>query len=109
MVMALRTLQHYPAQKRIAVLGDMRELGTASREEHIHILTEASSRCDLVIALGDEFREAAQSFDLPHVVLHQTHRGCAEDLQQYNHDGVVVLVKGSRGMQMERILSELLH
>ena len=109
MVMALRTLQHYPAQKRIAVLGDMRELGTAARDEHIHILTEASSRCDLVIALGDEFREAAQSIDLPHVILHQTHRGCAEDLQQFNHSGVVVLVKGSRGMQMERILSELLH
>ena len=109
MVMALHTLQHYPAQKRIAVLGDMRELGGATREEHIHILTEASSRCDLVIALGDEFREAAQSIDLPHVILHQTHRGCAEDLQQYNHNGVVVLVKGSRGMQMERILSELLH
>lgn len=109
MVMALRTLQHYPAEKRIAVLGDMRELGTAAREEHIHILTEASTRCDLVLVLGDEFREAAQLVDLPHVIVHQTHRGCVEDLRQYDHDGVVVLIKGSRGMQMETILSELQH
>jgi UDP-N-acetylmuramoyl-tripeptide--D-alanyl-D-alanine ligase len=109
MVMALRTLQHYPAQKRIAVLGDMRELGTAAREEHVHILTEASTRCDLVLALGDEFREAALMVDLPHVIVHHTHRGCAEDLRQHNHSGVVVLVKGSRGMRMENILSELLH
>ena len=109
MVMALRTLQHYPASKRIAVLGDMRELGTAAREEHVHILTEASTRCDLVLVLGDEFREAAQFVDLPHVIVHQTHRGCADDLRQYDHEGVVVLVKGSRGMQMETILSELQH
>ena len=109
MVMALRTLQHYPATKRIAVLGDMRELGTAAREEHVHILTEASTRCDLVLVLGDEFREAAQFVDLPHVIVHQTHRGCADDLRQYDHEGVVVLVKGSRGMQMETILSELQH
>lgn len=108
-VMALRTLQHYPATKRIAVLGDMLELGTAAREEHVHILTEASTRCDLVLVLGDEFREAAQLVDLPHVIVHQTHHGCVEDLRQNDHDGVVVLIKGSRGMQMETILSELQH
>jgi UDP-N-acetylmuramoyl-tripeptide--D-alanyl-D-alanine ligase len=109
MVMALRTLQHYPATKRIAVLGDMRELGLAAREEHVHILTEASTRCDLVLVVGDEFREAAELVDLPHVIAHQTHHGCAEELQQLNHDGVVVLVKGSRGMRMETILTELEH
>lgn len=109
MVMALRTLQHYPALKRIAVLGDMRELGSSACEEHVHILTEASSRCDLVLTLGDEFRNAAQLVDLPHVIVHHTHSGCADDLREHNHDGVVVLIKGSRGMQMENILSELQH
>lgn len=108
-LLALRTLQRYPASKRIAVLGDMRELGSASQEEHMHIITASQEYADVVIVMGDEFRSAAERLDAPHLVVTHTHRGCAEHLKEVARDNSVVLVKGSRGMTMERVIDLLLE
>ncbi|MBK6419838.1 MAG: UDP-N-acetylmuramoyl-tripeptide--D-alanyl-D-alanine ligase [Ignavibacteria bacterium] len=107
MIIALRTLQHFPAQHRIAVLGDMRELGEAAEEEHQHIMTEAENSADMVILMGEEFRRTLESTEDERVIFHETHRGCALDLLDHVGDGVVVLVKGSRGMHMERVIEHL--
>lgn len=108
MMMALRTLQRYPAVKRIAILGDMRELGHASEEEHMHIITASQEYADVVIVMGDEFRRAAERMDAPHLIVTSTHKGCVEHLREVARDNSVVLVKGSRGMTMERVI-DLLH
>ena len=105
--MALRTLKRFPASRRVAVLGDMRELGTAAEEEHVHMIAEAEYNADVVILMGDEFRKASEIVNSPHVVLHETHSGCAVDLRELAGDGIVVLVKGSRGMEMERVIEAL--
>ena len=107
MRMALRTLKRFPASRRVAVLGDMRELGTAAEEEHVHMIAEAEYNADVVILMGDEFRKASEIVNSPHVVLHETHSGCAVDLRELAGDGIVVLVKGSRGMEMERVIEAL--
>lgn len=60
-LMALRTLQRYPASKRIAILGDMRELGVSAEEEHMHIISASQEYADVVIVIGDEFRRAAET------------------------------------------------
>lgn len=106
-LMALRTLQRYPASKRIAVLGDMRELGLAAEEEHMHIITASQEHADVVIVMGDEFRRAAERIDAPHLIVTSTHRGCVDHLLEVARDNSVVLVKGSRGMAMERVLDLL--
>jgi UDP-N-acetylmuramoyl-tripeptide--D-alanyl-D-alanine ligase len=107
MLMALRTLQRYPANKRIAVLGDMRELGLASQEEHMHIISASQEYADVVIVMGDEFRAAAERLDAPHLIVTSTHRGCVEHLLEVARENSVVLVKGSRGMAMERVIDLL--
>ncbi len=107
MLMALRTLQKFPAKKRIAVLGDMRELGAAAEEEHMRVLSEAESVADLVLFIGNEFRRAFERIDGNHVIAHETHRGLAEDLREHLEEGTAVLVKGSRGLQMERVIENL--
>lgn len=104
MVMALRTLARYPATKRVAVLGDMRELGSAAEEEHMHMIAEAEICADVIILMGEEFRAAAERVDSSRVVFHETHRGCATSLHDLAAPDVVVLVKGSRGMHMERVI-----
>ncbi|MEY2719415.1 MAG: UDP-N-acetylmuramoyl-tripeptide--D-alanyl-D-alanine ligase [Bacteroidota bacterium] len=109
MLMALRTLQRYPASKRVAILGDMRELGLASQEEHMHILSASQEYADVVIVMGDEFRVAAERIDAPHLIVTPTHRGCAEHLREVTRENSVVLIKGSRGMTMERVIDLLLE
>ncbi|MBM4179042.1 MAG: UDP-N-acetylmuramoyl-tripeptide--D-alanyl-D-alanine ligase [Ignavibacteria bacterium] len=106
-LMALRTLQRYPASKRIAILGDMRELGVSAEEEHMHIISASQEYADVVIVIGDEFRRAAERLDAPHLIVTPTHRGCVEHLLEVARDNSVVLVKGSRGMAMERVLDLL--
>jgi len=107
-IMALRTLARFPAQRRIAVLGDMRELGSSAEEEHLHIITEALNNADEVILIGDDFRRAAEHIASARVTVHETHYGCAESLRDHVGDGIVVLIKGSRGMQMERVIEHFI-
>ncbi len=107
MLMALRTLQRFPATKRIAVLGDMRELGDSADDEHMHVLTEAETMADMVFICGDAFRKAFERIDGAHVVFHETHRGLAADLRDHLDAQTAVLVKGSRGMHMEDVIREL--
>lgn len=107
MLMALRTLQKFPATKHVAVLGDMRELGAAAQEEHLHVLGEAHEMADLVITMGEEFRRASEILNLPHVVHVETVHGCRDLLREVAGRGCVVLVKGSRGMAMEQVIDLL--
>jgi len=108
MVMALRTLQRFPASKRIAILGDMRELGTASEDEHMHIISASQECADIVIVMGDEFRRAAERMEAPHLIVAATHKGCVDHLMELARENCVVLIKGSRGMTMETVI-DLLH
>ena len=107
MRLSLQTLSRYPAKRRLAVLGDMRELGASSAEEHDALLGEAVMYADLAIVMGDECREAAQRLDHPHVLVCDTHEECAEVVRENLCEDCAVLVKGSRGMRMERVIEEL--
>lgn len=107
MIMALRTLQKFPAGKRIALLGDMRELGSAAEEEHMHILNDAHQYADVVIVMGDEFRRAHERLDLPHVIYAANTHACRDHIIEVRADDSVLLVKGSRGMAMEQVIDLL--
>lgn len=108
MRVALDTLGRYPGTRRLAVLGDMRELGDASEDEHMAILGEAASHADAVIVTGDEFRRAVERLDAPHVLWCATHSGCVEQIRSLAGTEAIILVKGSRGMTMEKVIA-LLH
>ena len=109
MTLSLKTLSYYPADRRIAVLGDMRELGDAAEEEHQAILELALQNADLVVVHGEEFQKAVLERDSAHAVYCDTHLGCAEIVMENTHPGSVVLVKGSRGMKMEHVVEHLLN
>jgi UDP-N-acetylmuramoyl-tripeptide--D-alanyl-D-alanine ligase len=107
MKLSLKTLALYPTDRHVAVLGDMRELGGMAASEHRAVLTDAIEKADLVIVLGEEFRAAAESIDHPHVVTCSSHHACAAAIRENTHSGSAVLVKGSRGLNMETVIEEL--
>jgi UDP-N-acetylmuramoyl-tripeptide--D-alanyl-D-alanine ligase len=99
-----------PGRKSFAVLGDMLELGQAAVGAHRAVgATAARAGVGIVITVGDlakHIGEGAIEGGMPRErVLHApTHAEAAELLKKLSRPGDVILIKGSRGMKMEKIL-----
>jgi UDP-N-acetylmuramoyl-tripeptide--D-alanyl-D-alanine ligase len=113
---ALDAMDEITGEFRVAVLGDMRELGTHTGEAHRRVGREiARRRIDLLIAFGPLAADlAAAARDAAgRRPLRVVHTEAAEEvvdlLRRTLVPGSVVLLKGSRAMAMERIASELLR
>ncbi len=100
-------------RKRFAVLGDMLELGAAAEAEHVALGGKAAAlRLDGVLACGEAAYAVAQGASrggLPPGRLVATPQldVLLTVLDCWLEPGDVVLVKGSRGMQMERVIAWL--
>ena len=109
MAAALDNFSNVLADKKMALLGDMRELGEESLGEHVGIARKAlSMNLGCVCFVGEEFGKALGETGKPENVLYFHD---SESLAKYLHDsrpeGWTVLVKGSRGIQMEKAVPEL--
>jgi UDP-N-acetylmuramoyl-tripeptide--D-alanyl-D-alanine ligase len=89
---ALLVLASQPAKRRIAVLGDMLELGKKSKFYHQQVLNFAKKLgIDLIFTKGRNFGNTLN----------------LADLKKHLRSGDTILVKGSRGMKMEQIVDTL--
>jgi UDP-N-acetylmuramoyl-tripeptide--D-alanyl-D-alanine ligase len=98
--------------KSVAVLGDMLELGAAADEAHREI-GRAAARLgvDILITVGPLSKhtlEGAHDAGMPKGRLFAagSHAEAADLLRKHSKNGDAVLIKGSRGMKMEKILEE---
>lgn len=113
MAAALENLATVQAPLKAAMLGDMRELGEESVAEHIAILKKVlSMHLDLVCLVGEEFRKALEEVTEPVEETSNTKWfPTSDDLVAWLKENPVsdhtILIKGSRGIRMEKILSEL--
>lgn len=89
--------------KRIAVLGDMMELGNYSAEEHRKAGIQALQSCDILITVGP--RSKAMNVD---GLNFNTSTEAGEYLKGIVGSGDVIFVKGSQSMRMERVSKILL-
>jgi len=108
---ALRTLVELDADgKRIAVLGEMRELGKESARGHREVgETAAELGVDQLIAIGDmgaAIAEAAQEAGLEKTAAVGSISEAAQMLTEITAPGDLVLIKGSRTARTERVLEE---
>jgi UDP-N-acetylmuramoyl-tripeptide--D-alanyl-D-alanine ligase len=108
---ALRTLVELDADgRRIAVLGEMGELGAESERGHREVGEAAAElRIDELIAVGAAgagIASAAQSAGLENSVAVDSAEEAAERLGRNAAPGDLILVKGSRTARMERVLEE---
>ena len=108
---ALQTLADLPARRRIAVLGDMLELGDTASEAHRQSgLLAAQKGADMLLTYGERSRETAQAAEengVPDVRHFESKDALAQYLLSVLRADDAVLVKGSRGMRMEDILEKL--
>ena len=108
---ALRTLVELDADgRRIAVLGEMGELGAESERGHREVGEAAAElRIDELIAVGAAgagIASAAQSAGLENSVAVDSADEAAERLGKSAAPGDLILVKGSRSARMERVLEQ---
>ena len=110
----LKSLELIPGKRRkVVVLGDMLELGRYSVAEHAHVGHLAKEVSDVLITVGHRARgisDAALADGMPvSQVLHfETSVEAAIPIEELMQEGDVVLVKGSQGIRMERIVRPLL-
>ena len=95
------------APLKVALLGDMRELGEDSVKEHVAILAKAASIGCRLCLVGDEFGKAMKELPDVKAEWYPDSSSLADALHKSPLKGATVLVKGSRGIKMETAIPEL--
>ncbi len=97
-----------PDGRRIAVLGDMLELGSASEQAHRQTGEWAAETADILLAVGPNSAAMAEAAGQKVTTLHcQNTQEVVEYLRLNLRPGDVVLAKASHAMQFEEMLHSL--
>ncbi|MBL7815656.1 MAG: UDP-N-acetylmuramoyl-tripeptide--D-alanyl-D-alanine ligase [Saprospiraceae bacterium] len=103
MALALKNLAQMPQAKKVAIMGDMFELGDESEAEHQGIYELAKSlNLNILVVIGKTFSQIALPTE---GVVFETNVQAKEWFEQQNFDAdTCILIKGSRGMKLEILL-----
>ena len=100
----------YTGKRKIAVIGDMLELGELEKDHHQTLGKYLSEKkVDAVFAFGDLTRHTIQAMNGA-AMFHQYYDdkvNLLTDLKAFISEGDIIYVKGSRGMKMEEIITGL--
>lgn len=109
---ALDTLRELPAKRRIAVLGDMLEIGKYAPEAHERVGRLAAGAVDILFTVGPRAKfiaEAAHGAGMKPSAIYSfdTADEAGKPLQALMRQGDLVLVKGSHAMALYKIVEEV--
>lgn len=110
-VLALGTIK--TKSKKIAILGDMLELGKFTTEEHQKLGRHVGKNADLLLVVGPRAKyiaEGAIDSDMgeKNIIEFENARLAGKYLEGIICDGDIILVKGSQSMRMERAVEEIM-
>ena len=107
MAEAIRILGQTPCRRRVAVLGDMGELGELTAQAH-RDMGECTNRCaiDAVIAIGPKAKAITETAK-GQVYWFATKEEAYDTLREQFTAGTIVLVKASHAMEFGKIVAEL--
>jgi len=100
--------------RKIAVLGDMLELGRFTKDGHIRMGQYLPGKVDVLVTVGKrslDIRYGAETvgFTFESIFSFDNARDASEFLNEFMTEGDVVLIKGSQGMRLEKITESLLE
>lgn len=110
MLAALRVLEGCcgARERRVAVLGDMLEVGSGGDGVHEEVLGAAMDVAGRVVVIGEAFSRAAERLGVrPTLALTDLGADGAGRVASIFGEGDTVLLKGSRGMALERVADAL--
>lgn len=100
--------------RKIAVVGDMLELGRFSVEEHTKAGAQAAECSDILITVGVRARRIAEGaltagMSEKNILQYDEAVQAGRELQNLIEPGDLILIKGSQGMRMERIVADIMR
>jgi UDP-N-acetylmuramoyl-tripeptide--D-alanyl-D-alanine ligase len=103
MEVALENFKGIQNKNKLAILGDMFELGTASAKEHLAVVNQVTqfNNCNFYF-VGEHFFE--QKKEHPNLKFFETFQNLESHLHTVTISNTSILIKGSRGMALERVL-----
>lgn len=111
---ALKTLGEVKSRgRKIAILGDMLELGKHTEEAHENIGKIAKENCDILVVVGPRaqgIKFGAEKAEMnPKNIYEFTNSFQAgEFIKTFVQKGDLILIKGSQGVRMERVVEAIL-
>ncbi len=97
---AIENFASIQADKKILLLGSMMELGGESNYEHAEIISLIEKyKWNAIVLVGKGFKEVSHNF-----LNYNTALEAKEWLQRFHPEHAHILIKGSRSMQMEKVL-----
>ncbi len=119
---ALETLGEVKSKgRKIAVLGDMLELGRHTEEAHRNVGKKVKGNADILFTVGlraKEIKEGTREMGMtekgmldghPNIFEFLTSKDAGDKLRDFIEDGDLILIKGSQGMRMERAVETVLE
>lgn len=112
---ALSTLNEIKyAKRKIAVLGDMLELGKFSAREHERAGELVTKSADALFTLGVRSRATAEAalahgINESNIFQYEDVAKAGKELQAFIKPGDVILIKGSQGIRAERVVEEVMN
>jgi Alr-MurF fusion protein len=113
MVAALDVLAALPARRRVALFGDMAELGEFAQEGHALVGRHAAPIVDALVTRGEQARGIAQAaeragLDSSQITVTYTAEDATRAAGAALEEGTVLLVKGGMTARLERVVAALL-
>jgi len=110
---AIESLKTFENRRKIVVLGDMLEIGKYAPEAHRIIGKKAVEVADLIFIVGSRSKFIAESatksgFAQSKIFEFDKSEDAAKIVQEKMEEGDIILVKGSRGLKMEKIVKEIM-
>jgi len=110
---ALDLLEDIPAERKIAVLGDMMELGKYTIDEHKKIGRILKGKVDMIFTVGPRSKFSADEaravgFKPENIFVFSTADEAKAVLRDKIKEGDLILVKGSQSMRMEKVVEEIM-
>lgn len=100
--------------RKIAILGDMLELGVCTQAEHYRVGRIAAEKADVLLAYGPNGGRVVNGaltggMDQDKARAFEDQQALVTALKRIAKPGDVILFKGSRGMHLEKALEQFLH
>jgi UDP-N-acetylmuramyl pentapeptide synthase len=107
-------LEKIQARRKVAVLGNMLELGTDTESGHREVGGKVAEVAQILFTVGDKAKFIAdearrQGMSSENIFEFENSDEARLDIQKKLQEGDVILVKGSQGARMEKISEEIMR